>query len=197
MGTVITTGLQVGSSLLQKKAENEQRDAEAKARADAARYQADIAKRNQRIAGRAAKQSWEDSQVEASDNDLRNMLQIGAVTAGQGGSGLATGSASFIKTRRTMRKVANQEADRIIATGLAKYKDIRRTARNYGEQSRLLLQEADRAENTGDSGYLSTILGAVAPIDFSSFLAKGSLGAGAAGAGGLSSPPVPQHFTLY
>lgn len=99
-------------------------------------YQAQVAKNNAQIAAQNAQKASDQAQQEQLASDQETAALLGQQEAIQGGSGLAIGQGSQLRTRRTAQRLGRQDAQRIREQGNVNIQNFLQQAENFrGEAS--------------------------------------------------------------
>lgn len=118
-----------------------------------ANYQAQVAKNNATIAKKNAALASDSAQQTQLESDRQAAALMGQQEAIQAASGLSTGSASSLRTRRTANKLARQDAFNIRQEGDS-------NIQNFLQQSENFRAEASAAKASGRASMLGAFLDA-------------------------------------
>ena len=109
------------------------------------RYQARVLSNNAAIEEANAERAIFEGNVSAQDRDLQASGELGALIARQAGSGLDTGSGSFVATLRGQEELASLDRARIVTQGEVRAAE----ARSRAADNRAGASQARRAGNLG------------------------------------------------
>lgn len=106
-----------------------------KAEQQAANYRAAVARNNQQIATQNARYSRERASILAFDRDKETAGLLGEQKRIQAGSGISLGSGSFMRTRRTARRLGVRDRENIIHAGEVDATNFENQAAGFGAES--------------------------------------------------------------
>lgn len=149
----IGLGLSAGSQVIGGMAESR-----------AARYRQQVAEMNRKIAEDNARRAIEKSQIDAQDNDMVTLAELGEITAGQGASGLSLGSRSSRRVRKTVRELGRLDTLNIRQEGELRSYGFKTDAANYKAQAGLDRMSSRNSLLQGWIGGASSLIGGAAKI---------------------------------
>ena len=123
------------------------------AQMQAAKTNAEINRVNAEIAEENARDAIQQSQLEAQETDARAKMELGALLADQGASGLGLSSGSFALQRKSATELAAKDRGYIRAQGNIDAAKYRQQAVDFRNQARV-----SRAE--GQNAFVGSVIGA-------------------------------------
>lgn len=160
VGGVIATGAAVVGTAMQIQAAREA----AKAEEERAKYQREVALRNAAIEEENRVAELHEAALAAQDADQDAKIELGALLADQGASGLDLGSGSFLRVRQGMETIAAQDRSRIIKEGENAADEASRRAENFREEARNAGRAADNARSAGRRSVAASLISGIGTI---------------------------------